>query len=105
MPTKSEKKNCLQMNRDHSFVLDIILPPIWKINGCILVIVAPGDPNGKESALSVGDPGSIPGSGRSPGVRKWLPTPIFLPGESHGQRSQASYSPQGHKELDTTKVT
>ena len=67
MPTKSEKKNCLQMNRDHSFVLDIILPPIWKINGCILVIVAPGDPNGKESALSVGDPGSIPGSGRSLG--------------------------------------
>ena len=31
--------------------------------------------------------GSIPESGRSPGGRKWQPTPEFLPGESHGQRS------------------
>ena len=29
----------------------------------------------------------------------------FLPGESHGQSDLVSYSPQGHKELDTTKVT
>ena len=34
---------------------------------------------------------------------KWLPTPVFLPGESHGQRSLAGYSPWGHKELDTTE--
>ena len=33
---------------------------------------------------------------------KWLPTPVFLPGKSHGQRSLAGYSPQGHKELDVT---
>ena len=32
--------------------------------------------------------------------RKWRPTPIFLPGKTHGQRSLAGYSPQGHKELD-----
>ena len=32
-----------------------------------------------------------------------LPTPVFLPGESHGQRSLAGYSPQGCKELDTTE--
>ena len=32
-----------------------------------------------------------------------LPTPVFLPGESHGQRSLADYSPWGHKQLDTTK--
>ena len=31
-------------------------------------------------------------------------TPIFLPGESHGQRSLMGYSPWGHKELYTTKV-
>ena len=30
---------------------------------------------------------------------------VFLPGETHGQRSQVGYSPQGHKELDTTEVT
>ena len=31
-----------------------------------------------------------------------LPTPVFLPGKSHGQRSLAGYSPWGHKESDTT---
>ena len=34
---------------------------------------------------------------------KWQPTPVFLPGKSHGQRSLAGYSPRGHKELDTTE--
>ena len=34
--------------------------------------------------------------------RKWQPTPIFLPGESHGQRSLVGYSPWGSKELDQT---
>ena len=29
--------------------------------------------------------------------RKWQPAPVFLPGKSHGQRSLAGYSPQGHK--------
>ena len=33
------------------------------------------------------------------------PIPIFLPGESHGQRSLAGYSPCGHKESDTSEVT
>ena len=33
--------------------------------------------------------------------RQWQPTPVLLPGESHGQRSLAGYSPRGHKELDT----
>ena len=35
--------------------------------------------------------------------REWHPTPVFLPGESHGQRSLAGYSPWGHKESDTTE--
>ena len=34
--------------------------------------------------------------------RKWQPTPVFLPRESHGQRSLEGYSPQGHKESDMT---
>ena len=51
------------------------------------------------------DEGSIPGSGRFPWRRKWQPTPLFLPGESHGQRSLAVYSPWGHKESDTTEAT
>ena len=51
----------------------------------------------KESACSAGDPGSIPGWGRFPWRRKWQPTPVFLPGESHGWRSLAGYSPCGLK--------
>ena len=35
--------------------------------------------------------------------REWQPTPVFLPGESHGQRSLAGHSPQGQKESDTTE--
>ena len=31
---------------------------------------------------------------------KWQPTPVFLPGKSHGQRSLAGYSPWGHQESD-----
>ena len=37
--------------------------------------------------------------------RAWQPTPVFLPGESHGQRSLAGYSLQGPTELDTTEGT
>ena len=37
--------------------------------------------------------------------RAWQPTPVFLPGQSHGKRSLEGYSPRGHKELDTTEVT
>ena len=33
----------------------------------------------------------------------WLPPPVLLPGESHGQRSLAGYSPWGPKESDTTE--
>ena len=38
-----------------------------------------------------------------PQRREWLPTPVFLPGESHGQRSLVGYSPRGLKESDMTK--
>ena len=36
--------------------------------------------------------------------RQWHPTPVLLPGKSHGQRSLVSYSPGGCKELDTTNT-
>ena len=35
--------------------------------------------------------------------RKWHPTPVLLPGKSHGRRSLVGYSPWGHEELDTTE--
>ena len=45
----------------------------------------------------------ISGLGKSPG-RNWQPTPVFLPGEFHGQRSLVGYSPWGCKESDTTEL-
>ena len=52
----------------------------------------PGFPGGSEDkapACNAGDPGSIPWVGKILWRRAWQPTPIFLPGESHGQRSLA----------------
>ena len=54
-------------------------------------------------AEDTGDAGSTPGLGRCPGVGKRQPTLVFLPGESHGQRSLVGYSPKGLKESDTTE--
>ena len=59
-------------------------------------------PDGKESASKARDLGSIPGSGRS--LEKGMATPpVFLPGESHGQKSLVGYSPWGRKESDMTE--
>ena len=38
-----------------------------------------------------------------PWWRKWQPTPVFLPGKSHGQRSLMGYSPRGHTGSDVTE--
>ena len=63
----------------------------------------PGGSEVKASASNAGDPGSIPGSGRSPGEGNGNPLPVFLPGESHGRRRLVGYSPWGRKESDTTE--
>ena len=53
-----------------------------------------------------GDTGSVsPSVGKIPWRRKWQPTPIFLPGKYHGQRSLVGYSPGDREELDTTETT
>ena len=44
-----------------------------------------------------------PWDGKIPWRRKWKPTPVHLPGKSHGWRSLVGYSPWGHKELDMTE--
>ena len=62
----------------------------------------PGGSDGKESSCNAGD-------WLDPWVRKilwqreWQPTPVFLSGEFHGQRSLAGYGPWGCKESDTTE--
>ena len=57
--------------------------------------------SGKKNPPAIaGDESLMPGSVRSP--EEWQPTPVFLPGKSHGQRSLLGYGPWGCKELDTT---
>ena len=58
--------------------------------------------DGEASARNAGGPGSIPGSGRSPGEGNGNPLQ-HLPGKSHGWRSLIGHSPRGHKESDTTE--
>ena len=62
---------------------------------CAVKMSHQGLPQGlssKESTCNAGEVGLIPGSGRFPWRRKWLPTPVLLPGKSHGQRTLVGYS-------------
>ena len=58
--------------------------------------------SGKESTWQCRRHGFDPCVGKVPWKRKWQPTPVFLPGKSHGQWSLAGCSLWGHKELNTT---
>ena len=52
---------------------------------------------------AIGRPGFDPRLAKISWRRKWQHIPVFLPGESHGQRTLAGYGPWGGKELDTTE--
>ena len=52
----------------------------------------PGVSDSKESPCNVGDMGLIPGLEKILWRWKWQPTPVFLPGKSHGQRNLVGYS-------------
>jgi len=56
-----------------------------------------------ESACNSGDPGLIPGLGRSPGKRIGYPFQYSCLENPHGQRSLLGYTPWGLKELDMTE--
>ena len=58
---------------------------------------------GKESACQYRRYGFDPRVRKIPWRRAWQPTPVFLPGKFHGQRSLADYSLLGHKEPDPTE--
>ena len=57
------------------------------------------------NAGDIRDVGFDPWVGKLSWRRVQQPTPVFLPGESHGQRSLAGYHPWGHKESDKTEAT
>jgi len=63
----------------------------------------PWGAEGKESACNAGDIGFNPWVRKIPWRREWLPTPLFLPGKFHRQRSLVGYSPWGRKESYMTE--
>ena len=80
IPTTGPPGKSLQSG--HCFVVVVYLPnmtwpPTW--------LVFPSGSDSKESACKAGDQGLIPGFGKIPWRREWQPTPVFLPGKSHGQ--------------------
>ena len=68
-----------------------------------MLLEFPGGSDGKESACNSGDPGLIPGLGRSPGKGNGNPLQYSCLEKSHGWRSLVGYIPWGPKELDTTE--
>ena len=62
----------------------------------------------KNLTVNAGDGRDVefdPWVGKIPRRREWQCTPVFLPGESLGQRNLVGYSPWGCKESDTTEAT
>ena len=55
------------------------------------------------NAGNTGDRGFNPWVGEIPWRKKWQPTPVFLPGEFHGERILEGYNPWDHKESDMTE--
>ena len=64
-----------------------------------------GGSDGKASAFTIqcGRPTFNPWVGKISWRSEWLPTPVFLPKEFHGQRSLVGYSPQGGRKSDMTE--
>ena len=85
--------NLCQVIKTFIRVFKKVLPPLG----------FPGGSEVKASAWNAGDPSSIPGSEKIPWRRQWQPTPVLLPGESHGGRSLVGYSPWGCKESERTE--
>ena len=75
----------------------------WDENQGVYSLGFPGGADGKESACSTGDLGSVPGSGRSPGGGHGNPLQYSWLANPHGQRSLAGYSTWGLKELGVTE--
>ena len=70
------------------------------LNVCRWYIGLPWWLSGEESICQFWRPGFDPGVRKISWRRKWQPTPVFLPGKSHGQRSLVGYSLWGCKESD-----
>ena len=89
-----------------------IFPREWKVLCCKDLCSSkknlwgfPGGTSDKKPSWQCRRPGFNPWVGKIPWRKAWQPTPVFLPGESHGQRSLAGYSAWVCKESDITEAT
>ena len=90
----------------HSNVLAWRIPGTGEPGGCRLwgrTELDMTEATCSSSSSNAGDPGFDPWVGKIPWRRKWQPTPVHLPGKSHGRRSLVGCSPWGHEESDTTE--
>ena len=95
---------CFSLFPFHILCLFVLL--FEKIYVCPYIHLGfPGGSVVKNPPANAEDAGSIPGLRRFPWRRKCQPTPVFLPGKSHGQRSLVGYSPWVCKRIrhDLTK--
>ena len=91
-------RGCLDLNLD--------LGPISPLPGTSVFSSVKGFPGGSDDeriCLQFRRPGFDPWVRKSPWRKECLPTPVLLPGESHGQGSLAGYSLWGCKESDMTE--
>ena len=107
-------KNCSYIKEwDVKHILENILCQlkrsvlIWCVPSSMSSLVAsqnfPGGSDGKSVWLQRGRTGFDPWVGKIPWRRKWQPTPVLLPGKSHGRKNLEGCSPWGPKESDTTE--
>ena len=99
-----EEKVCLILNNmTEEIFLRTNLPFLWYT---IWALWDKCGASGKDPTCQCrrcGKHGLLPCFRKIPWRRKWQPTPIFVPGEFHGQRSLAGYSPYDHTKLDGVK--
>ena len=90
-PTSTVELNVIRVSRLYSYIL--------------YILGFPGGSDGRESTCNVGNCVQSLGweDPLKKGRREWLPTPVLLSGEFHGQRSLTSGIPWGCKESDTTE--
>ena len=80
-------------------IYSLLFPLIIILLMCILIQGFPSSSVVKNPPAQCLRHGLSPWVGKIPWRRKWQPTPVSLPGKSHGQRRLAGYSPLGHKRI------
>ena len=97
--TEGKRRRGWQRMRWFDSITDLMDMNMSKLQGF------PGGSDGKESTCNMGDLGSIPGSGRSPGGWHGNPVQYSCLENPHGQRSLTGYSPWGCTESDTIEMS